>query len=78
MIRKNGNNKYVIDYGAVLQVIVIVGVILSVFYHRIGQIDIMIMRNTVKLEGFERRIIDNRNYIVKIADEFHKHEVGDK
>ena len=78
MIRKNGQNKYVIDYGAILQMVVIIGVIISVFYHRIGQIEMQIVSNSIKLQNCETRIFDNTKHITKIADEFHEHEVNDK
>ena len=78
MIKKNGNNKYVMDYGAILQMVVIIGVIVSVFYHRIGKVEIMIVENRVNLKNCENRIGNAEDRITKVVDEFHQHEVNDR
>lgn len=63
MIKKNGDNHWVIDFGDVIKIIIYITTALAIYFKTVGTLNEAILCNRNNIEKIEERIIQNEKHI---------------
>lgn len=78
MIKKNGNGKHEMDWGSVINLVIILATILIALNSQLGDVEKLLENHDVRIGKNEESIVLNYKGVRKISSELHAHELKGK